>query len=304
MESNPPVTELAAKLTASAVRLLPGRDLYVGHLRTLPYGRWVKSGRLHLPRGFPLVDIMVRYPGGCSDSEKHMVQQHARVTMNAMIEMDNAQRTWPRDFWRHNHEVVQCSPHGYVLNPGKTIDEATRKAVLEASTANAGIAFEYLQNLSAAYLCELYEPERDEILLGLFSRLTRLYWSLEAEFQAAVIRPAAVSGVLTGAAAQNSPQYKAVIEFLEASRKKDLDAIINCVDPQSRETMAEMFKSNKAEALNMFASMAAEAAAMKLNKVTVRGNSAEIDFGDGKPASEPKQSLRVVLVKGEWKIAQ
>jgi len=129
-------------------------------------------------------------------------------------------------------------------------------------------------------------------------------WRVEAEFHATVIRPAAVSGVLTGAAALNSPQYRAVLEFLEASRKKDLDAIINCVDPQSRESMAEMFKSNKAEALNMFASMAAEAAALKLNKVTVRGDSAEIDFGDGKPGSEPKQSLRVVLVKGEWKIAQ
>jgi hypothetical protein len=129
-------------------------------------------------------------------------------------------------------------------------------------------------------------------------------WRVEAEFHAAVIRPAAVSGVLTGAAAQNSPQYKAVLAFLEASRKKDLDAIINCVDPQSRESMAEMFKSNKAEALNMFAGMAAEAAALKLNKVTVRGDSAEIDFGDGKPGSEPKQSLRVVLAKGEWKIAQ
>ena len=129
-------------------------------------------------------------------------------------------------------------------------------------------------------------------------------WRVEGEFRAAVIRPAAVSGVLTGAAAQNSPQYKAVLAFLDASRKKDADAIINCVDPQSRESMAEMFKSNQAEALNMFASMAAEAAAMKLNKVTVRGDSAEIDFGDGKPGSEPKQSLRVVLAKGEWKIAQ
>jgi phage tail tube protein FII len=65
-----------------------------------------------------------------------------------------------------------------------------------------------------------------------------------------------------------------------------------------------MFKSNKAEALNMFANMAAEAAALKLNKVTVRGDSAEIDFGDGKPGSESKQSLRVVLAKGEWKLAQ
>jgi len=129
-------------------------------------------------------------------------------------------------------------------------------------------------------------------------------WRVEAEFHAAVIRPAAVSGVLTGAAAQNSPQYKAVLAFLDASRKKDADAIINSVDPQSRESMAEMFKGNKAEALNMFASMAAEAAALKLNKVTVRGDSAEIDFGDGKPGSEAKQSLRVVLVKGEWKLAQ
>jgi len=50
--------------------------------------------------------------------------------------------------------------------------------------------------------------------------------------------------------------------------------------------------------------MAAEAGAMKLNKVTVRGDSATIDFGDGKPGSEPKQSLTVVLSKGEWKLAQ
>jgi hypothetical protein len=129
-------------------------------------------------------------------------------------------------------------------------------------------------------------------------------WRVEAEFHSAVVRPAAVSGVLTGAAALNSPQYKAVLAFLDASRKKDLDAIVNCVDPQSRESMAEMFKANKAEALNMFANMAAEAAALKLNKVTVRGDSADIDFGDGKPGSESKQSLRVVLAKGEWKIAQ
>ena len=129
-------------------------------------------------------------------------------------------------------------------------------------------------------------------------------WRVEAEFHSAVIRPAAVSGVLTGAAAQNSPPYKAVLAFLDACKKKDLDAIVNSVDPQSRESMAEMFKSNKAEALNMFASMAAEAAAMKLNKVTVRGDSATIDFGDGKPGSEPKQSLTVVLAKGEWKLAQ
>lgn len=59
---------------------------------------------------------------------------------------------------------MQCSPHGYVLNPCKTIDESAGNAVLEASTANAEIAVEYLQDLSPAYLCDLYEPARDEIL--------------------------------------------------------------------------------------------------------------------------------------------
>lgn len=170
--------ELADKLSASVIRLLSGKDPYVGDLRTLPYSRWVKSGRLHLPHGFPLVDVMVRYPDGCSDDERRAVQQHARATMNAMLGMDSAQWTWARDFWCHNHSVVSCKPHGYVLNPGKVINEAARRAVLECSRANAALAVEYLEDLSVAYRCDLFEPERDEILLGLFSRLTRLYFKV------------------------------------------------------------------------------------------------------------------------------
>jgi hypothetical protein len=175
---NPGQDELAEKLTDSVVRLMPGKDPYVGHLRVLPYSRWVKSGRLHLPYGFPLVDVMVRYPDGCTDAEKREVQQHARTTMNAMLRMDATNWTWARDVWRRNHDLVQCKPHGYVLNPGKIIDEKTGNAVLECTTANAEIAVAYLQDLSAAYRCDLFEPERDEILLGLFSRLTRLYFKI------------------------------------------------------------------------------------------------------------------------------
>jgi hypothetical protein len=129
-------------------------------------------------------------------------------------------------------------------------------------------------------------------------------WTVEAEFHAAVMWPAAVSGVLKGAAAQNSAPYKAVLAFLDACRKKDAEAVLNSVDPQSRDSMREMLKANRAEMLNMFAGMAAEAASLKLIQVTVRGDSAQIDFGDGKPGAEPKQSLRVVLANGEWKLAQ
>ncbi len=128
-------------------------------------------------------------------------------------------------------------------------------------------------------------------------------WRVDAEFRSAVIRRAAVSGVLSGAAALNSPQYKAVLAFLEACRKKDVDAIRNSMDPKSRDTLAEMLAGNREEALNMFAQMAAETAALKLSKVTIRGDSAELDFVGSKP-SESKESLRVVLSGGEWKLAQ
>ena len=128
-------------------------------------------------------------------------------------------------------------------------------------------------------------------------------WRVEAEFRASVIRRAAVSGELSGAAALNSPQYKAVLAFLEACRKKDVDAIRNSMDPKSRDTLAEMLAGHKEETLNMFAQMAAETAALKLSKVTIRGDSAEVDFVGSKP-SESKESLRVVLSGGEWKLAQ
>jgi hypothetical protein len=129
-------------------------------------------------------------------------------------------------------------------------------------------------------------------------------WTVEAEFRTAVVRRPLVSGVLTGAAALNSPQYKAVVAFFDACRKKDPNAIRDAMDPQGREMLAQMIAGNKDEALNMFAGMAAEAAALKVTKVTVRGDSAEVEFGDGKPGSEAAQSLRVALAGGEWKLAR
>jgi hypothetical protein len=129
-------------------------------------------------------------------------------------------------------------------------------------------------------------------------------WTVAAEFSSAVVRRPAVSGALTGAAALNSPQYKAVLAFLDACKKKDIDAIRKAMDAQSRETLEQMLAANKDEALNMFAEMAAESAALKPSKVTVRGDSAEIEMSDGKPGSKSKESLRVALFNGEWKMAQ
>jgi hypothetical protein len=129
-------------------------------------------------------------------------------------------------------------------------------------------------------------------------------WKVEGEFRSVVIRRVAVSQVLTGAEALSSAPYKAVLVFLDACRKKNPDAIRNAVEPSSRAMMDEMMAHGKDETLNMFAGMAAETASLKVLKITVRGDSAEIEFGDGKPGSRSTQSLRTIVVDGEWKLAK
>jgi hypothetical protein len=130
-------------------------------------------------------------------------------------------------------------------------------------------------------------------------------WRVEAQFASAVMRRPAVTGVLTGAEAQNSAQYKAVKVFLEACKKKDVDAILAANDPKSRDAIKQMFSGpDKEETLNAFAQMASDTLAYHLTKITVRGDSAELDFKDPKPDSGTSTSLRVVLAGGEWKMAR
>jgi hypothetical protein len=130
-------------------------------------------------------------------------------------------------------------------------------------------------------------------------------WRVEAEWSADVVRRPAVTGVLTGAEARNSPQYKAARAFLQACRKKDIEGIRAAIDPKTRDAMMQMFSgSNKEEALTAFSRMADDTLTYTLTKITVRGDSAELDFKNPKPDSGSSQKLRVVLVGGEWKMAR
>jgi hypothetical protein len=129
-------------------------------------------------------------------------------------------------------------------------------------------------------------------------------WRVEAEWSADVVRRPAVTGVLTGAEARNSAQYKAARAFLEACHKKDLEAIRAAVDPKTRDAMMQMFSGPaKEETLTAFSQMANDALTYTLTKITVRGDSAELDFKDPKDSGS-SQKLRVVLAGGEWKLAR
>jgi len=169
--------EIATILTESVIRLSQNKDPYVGHLRVLPFSRKVRARKFSISSEEHL-DLMKRYPASCSDQEKRRLQQFVATTMNATMSEQYANFPWPALFWRHNSRMVACKPLAFSLNAGAYLEESAAEALLGVSSGNAEKASHYLNRFSAEYSFDLYSPERDEILLGLFSRLTRLYFKL------------------------------------------------------------------------------------------------------------------------------
>lgn len=127
-------------------------------------------------------------------------------------------------------------------------------------------------------------------------------WRLEAEFRTAVIARPAVTGTLTGAAARNSEPYRAVQAYVQACLKKDLEAIKRVLNSNSLSILAQALASQgENKLLAMFAAEAAELDKARLTKVTVRGETAEIEFSAGDGSTE---TMRAVLENGAWKIGQ
>ncbi|MDP2998773.1 MAG: hypothetical protein Q8N47_14905 [Bryobacterales bacterium] len=130
-------------------------------------------------------------------------------------------------------------------------------------------------------------------------------WQVEADFRTPVVARPSVTGSFTGAAARDSAPYKAVQAHLLACQKKDLEAIRKTMNPNAQGTLAKFEAARGRKAmLDACAEMATETLKMKLTKVTVRGDTAEVEFSGGDETSSSVQTMPVVLDNGVWKIGQ
>jgi len=173
-------TELK-RLARSLSRLIKGKDLYTGHIRAIPLNRLFKHNKLLFAKEKfdDLLKLLEKYPGGCSEEEKYRVQQRARliIDMDFMISDRYKQHKWPKYFWRHNYDLAPCIPMSRSLADGEIVDEEKIKELQSRLFDNSLILIEYLDKISIQYKYDLYNPLFDEIKLGLFSRIIRLYIS-------------------------------------------------------------------------------------------------------------------------------
>jgi hypothetical protein len=165
------------KLGESIKRLMNAKDLYAGNIRAIPLNRMFQHQKLFLNKGMEIIDLLPKYPSKCTDDEKYRVQSFARIQMNLEYTTNERykDKLWPKYFWRHNYDLIPCVPTEINISEENRISKEDSTILSENIENNSHTAANYLSKLGMQYKYDLYDPTKDEILLGLFSRLTRLY---------------------------------------------------------------------------------------------------------------------------------
>ncbi len=172
------------KLRAIVYKLFKGKDYYTGHIRLLPFSRIIKHGKLHVPYGMPVVELLSKYPHECNEDQKSQVQFLARTTVNLIFMMNDlyTNSEWQKYFWRHNYDLSVCKPFFFKARESKPLKEDDLSKLNSILEQNIAILELYVNDLVNKIKIDLYEPQKEEIFFGLFSRIIRLYCLIAEDF--------------------------------------------------------------------------------------------------------------------------
>lgn len=164
------------RLRGLVVDLMDGQGALATDVRMCSFGRVVKSGKMLFPKNMPTVDLLPKYPEGCTTDERAIVESFVRAGMNAYLTAtDREGSEWVKYFWRHNYDLAPCKPVLLPLRGSKPVRPDEFDELHDRVNENSHAARSYLDRLAMRVQYDLYDPGKDEILHGLFARCTRLY---------------------------------------------------------------------------------------------------------------------------------
>ena len=164
-----------SSLKATVEKIFPGKDSYTGYLRMIPLRPLFKMGKIVLPKSLDIIELLPKYPQGLSDEDRAHCESFGRNVLNMIIQNNIGDRSWSQYFWRRNFELSSCENlNNEKIFEGKTIDKKRLDNIYQICENNSSLLNEYLNNVVDSYVIDLFSPETDEILLGLFSRVIRL----------------------------------------------------------------------------------------------------------------------------------
>jgi hypothetical protein len=228
-ESVDPFVELAY-LRKLVIMLAPGKDRVAGRIRAIPLNRLFKHNKLFLAKGLSVVDLLAKYPSGLTEEEQNHVESFARSTLGMMIQQraEPDRLAWPKYFWRHNYDLLPCAPSEHKVVAGEPVSARDGEKLADLLRQNATAARQYLEQLRNKLRIDLYDPRRDEVLFGLFARLTRLYvlmaedpflWA--RDMSGIMLRPLAETAITFSYLAKSGApeEFQRFIEYGEGQQK-------------------------------------------------------------------------------------
>ncbi len=164
------------RLRTLVKKLMPGKDEFAARIRVVPFARLLKHDKIRFSKGLSVAELIPRYPHELTEDERYHVESMVRSQMNFAISFRKIPEPyeWCKYFWRHNHNIVPCRPIDKEIVIGSGVSNDEGEKILKMMAHNSSLAKEYLTLLKNVHKLDLYDPTKDEILFGLFARLTRL----------------------------------------------------------------------------------------------------------------------------------
>ena len=166
------------KLENSLLKLYPGNDEHCGFIRTLPMKRLL----IHNIDGLPpeLKQILTDYPFNRSDKDKALIESISRMRVNIYVDHDTDisknSFNWSQHFWRRNYELSGCrfTQNNEALVSSEVDKTLKFNEVCKMAQQDVERISLYLDAVMSELKIDIYEPSKDEVILGLFSRISRL----------------------------------------------------------------------------------------------------------------------------------
>lgn len=164
----------------SVIRLFPGKDNeYCRELRILSLQRLLKHHKIYFSHQIELPKLLLKYPYQLTKEEKEQCERLSILTLNMYITTpkgsDKREFQWSKHFWRYNLKLSPCITDVFIKNDD-TI-EITKEFVdglNKYTDDNIKLLKRYLFENLKDFKYDLYDPEKDEVIIGLFSRIIRL----------------------------------------------------------------------------------------------------------------------------------
>ncbi len=168
------------KVLESLIRLYPGKESeYCRELRILPLQRILEHEKISIAPEVQWPKLLLRYPNHLSTEEKEQCERMAILTVNMYIDNtgspDKREYPWSKHFWNHNLKLSPCVTDGF-MNENEHV-EITKEFVKKLNVyteENKESLQKYLFEDLIEFEYDLYDPTKDEVIIGLFSRILRL----------------------------------------------------------------------------------------------------------------------------------